>query len=156
LRLHSQGGTDAVTTPANFVNTAIAGFVIPTVVQYYSSRSGVTVFAVGDSIEQGYQTPSSNNSYGFQACGLVSTAAKPVQWAGYGYQGRSSANFFANFDRLYPVLKPGISLIRTWTRNDALTQAGADLGWERAMARVQRVLDDGRVPILVGRTQMDR
>jgi hypothetical protein len=143
-------GVDGVGTPANFTSTTTAGFISPTAVQYYSSRSGLTVFGVGDSIMQAFNTPSSNNSFGFQACGLVSTDAKPVQWAGFGYQGRTSANFFANFDRLYPVIRPNAALIPIWTRNDPLTQAAADACWQKAMARAQRCLSDGCVPILVG------
>jgi len=140
--------TEAAEMPAN---TTITGQWLAAYIQTYTSRRGVTLMGVGDSLTQGLNTTNDTNSWGHIARDLLSTATRPVTWCNEGHGGSLSENYYRRARALIPVLKPHIVVYSPWSPNDGVSSAATlDLVWSRGMDFMGWLQSQGIQPVIFG------
>jgi hypothetical protein len=141
---------DSVTTPAlisapgHNANTACNG------VQYIGSTPGFTVLGVGDSITQGGGSSTQYHGWAYLSSMAVSSPPRPVSYFQQGVSGSVSSDYWANGYTAFKISKPDVVTISTWTPNETMDQAHADIEWSRAIDLASYVLKNGSIPVLMG------
>lgn len=80
-------------------------------IQTMSRVAGITVMTLGDSLVEGRTTVINANSFGHQACCLVSTPAKPVTHIAGGWAGQTYANTYERGMRQIDLFRPSILML---------------------------------------------
>lgn len=118
------------------------------IVQYQSSREGVTIAAFGDSLTEGGSSPIAGYNWHFQAGVAAHNQYCPVEIANFGWGGKDSNEFYELAALMLPYVKPSLAWFAAFTPNSSLSAANIDI--ERRYTSMFRALaaDHGTTPML--------
>ena len=121
-------GSNAIATanPAVQSQNVDVGFMPVVGIRYLSTRTGVSLMAVGDSLAQGEFTSSQFNAWGLKAAEILSTPLAPVSFINEGVGGQTTDVFQAQARSSIARYNPDIVAIPPWSPNNQEGAAGAN------------------------------
>ena len=150
LAANFKNGIDSVTIPALLVTPTLANTLTPDGVEYMARAPGFTVMGAGDSLTQGLGSTTTVHGWPYLSSMALSTPGRPISYWCQAVAGSNSNDYWANTYVGFRTCLPDVITIPVWTPNDALTQAGADTAWSRAMDLAGYAMRSGAVPVLMG------
>ena len=119
-------GSNAIASAAVQPKNLDVGYMPVVGIRYLSTRTGVTLMAMGDSLTQGQFTSSQFNAWGLKAAEILSTPLAPVSFANEGVGGQTTDVFQARGRTAIALYNPDIVAIPPWSPNNQEGVSGSN------------------------------
>lgn len=117
----SQQSVLGVTTKSAVTGWGWSDYTQACIVQYQSSREGVTIAAFGDSLTEGGSSPIAGYNWIFQSAIAAHNQYCPVEIANFGWGGKDSNEFYDLAVIVLPLVKPSAAWFSAFTPNSSLS-----------------------------------